>query len=211
MKITPVEVPAEHVTFLKSEELYTDSEIATLALSQGMHAAKSSPEAGAEITAWVSDRINVALTFQSWTGEGNVLAVNKKGKRYAITGSWHEPGYILRGVIREKRNGKGFNWLCNGQANKNAEQVAHYAEMESVPFPEFEPIIAAYKAAMEAASARRGARVRKYVLVDSRTYQRVTAAALPLSYAGLPLETELSGRYASIRGQRTTKIDNRLT
>ena len=45
MKITPVEFPAEHVTFLKSEELYTDSEIATLALSQGMHAAKSSPEA----------------------------------------------------------------------------------------------------------------------------------------------------------------------
>ncbi len=198
MQVTPVEFPAEHVAFLQNEELYTPAEVAALALYQGMHAARSSAEAGQEICNWVSNRNNVALTFQRWH-DGDIVAVNAKGKRYAITGSWVNPGFILRGVIKEKRNGKGFNWLINGQANRNAEQVAHYTEMESVSFPEFEPIIAAYKAAMEAASARRGERSRKYVLVDSRTYNRVTEHALPL-------EMEMTGREY---GQRELRADVR--
>jgi len=186
LKVKPVE-PSHRENLLA--QLYTEAEIEVLQQYQTMMDATSSVEAGQELCNWVSNRINVALTFLKWHN-GNVVAVNKRGVRHAIIGSWWLPRFVLRGVVKERRKGKGFYWLCNGQADKNAIQVAHYAEQESVPFPEFEPIIAAHIAALEAAAERRAERVQTYILVDSRTYQRTRLG-------GHDTERELSGRAAA--------------
>jgi hypothetical protein len=82
------------------------------------------------IVEWVNKETGLKLRFAEITSGGSIVCRNEKHKRIAIVcyGGAYDP--IVRSVIKEKRSGchGGFNWLCNGQAGKNAIELAYWDE-----------------------------------------------------------------------------------
>jgi hypothetical protein len=75
----------------------------------------------------VSEEIGRALSFSYVTHGGAVICTDAKGFRYAII-CYSGPDYVVKGVVRERRKGRAFNWLCNGQAGSGAIQIARWDE-----------------------------------------------------------------------------------
>jgi hypothetical protein len=70
-------------------------------------------------------------------GNGTIVARRNAGTCHLIVGySKARKEFIVRGVLKERRPGNGIGYLCNGQAGRNAKQVAHFDESASiVPLP----------------------------------------------------------------------------
>ncbi len=71
------------------------------------------------------------LSYDSLTDGGSIICRDKQRRRHVIVCYNGPLNPIIRSIVREKRrnvNG-GFNWLCNGQAGKNAIEVVYWDEM----------------------------------------------------------------------------------
>jgi len=69
-----------------------------------------------------------ALANPTETRGGALLCRDDKLRMVAIVCYNGPITPIVRSVIREKVRGRGFTWLCNGQAGRNAIQVARWGE-----------------------------------------------------------------------------------
>lgn len=78
-------------------------------------------------------------TFTKWH-DGYVLGKDDKNRRILVIGSFLNGKFVLRGTIRAKSHFKSMGFFCNGQASTNSIQLAHIAEQDNVPFPEFEQL-----------------------------------------------------------------------
>jgi hypothetical protein len=80
------------------------------------------------IVSFVNAELRLKLVLVAETAGGALLCEDERRRRHAVVcyGSLVEP--IVRGVIRERRRGMGFAWLCNGQAATNAIEIARWGE-----------------------------------------------------------------------------------
>lgn len=95
-------------------------------LSQMVIAAKGAKETMDVIVARAREAYPKLPTFVSteWLHGEKVLGIDKNGRRWVIYGRWIVGGtYDITTIIRETRRNKAFDWLINGQANKNCKNV----------------------------------------------------------------------------------------
>jgi hypothetical protein len=118
--------------------------------------AKTSADVGQLICNYVGPKCNRTLTFQQWY-EGNIYCRTRTGVTHVIIGAWRVHRYVLQGLIKARRKGLRLSWFLNGQASRNAVQVAMFTEQDEVQFPDFKEIAENRLAAMDNAAARRGA------------------------------------------------------
>jgi len=75
------------------------------------------------------------LIFLYWHGSNCIAAADYAGRRYVVIGSYVGAEYSLKAMVCEKRKGKPFNWLGNGQANTNAKQCVFVDQDERIAIP----------------------------------------------------------------------------
>jgi hypothetical protein len=78
----------------------------------------------------VNREIGSKLTLrdgEETTGD-SILCVDERRRRVAIVCYHSQFRPIVRSVIRERVAGRGFNWLCNGQAGTNAIELVRWEE-----------------------------------------------------------------------------------
>ena len=75
------------------------------------------------------------LTFLYWHGSGDVAGTDNAGRRYVVIGTYVGAEYSLKAMVCEKRKGKYFNWLGNGQAATNAKQALFLPGEERIAIP----------------------------------------------------------------------------
>jgi hypothetical protein len=125
---------------------YSDAEIQSIARYHALTAAKTDPAAGIAICNHVNTLLNdTILTFSQWDGS-DLYAADQYGRMCVIPGSWWNDAYIIRGVVQQKRRGRRYTFLCNGQAGVNAAQVAYFGEDVRLPFLAFAGVSAAFNA-----------------------------------------------------------------
>lgn len=151
--VQPVIYTDQHRRSLEKQK-YTPEEIDALALFNGLEDAKTSAEVGQLICNYVRPKCTRPLTFEQWY-EGNIYCTTRTGVTHVIIGAWRVHCYVLQGLIRARRRGLRLSWFLNGQASRNAVQVALFAEKDEVQFPEFKEIAEKQLAAMDNAAARR--------------------------------------------------------
>jgi hypothetical protein len=129
---------------------YSEEDMSALAQEHNRPDAQCSEQAGQRIIDYcVHKGYTPPLTFYQWDN-GYVYAKTARGALCVIIGSYHVysnvsalgtnvGGFVLRGIVKRRKPGR-WTYLPNGQASKNAVQVAHIGENDFVPFPEFAEI-----------------------------------------------------------------------
>jgi hypothetical protein len=90
-----------------------------------------------EILDFVASRFLSGYGLLQYVGRGNghrtIVARTNAGTRHLVVGySNNRKEFIARGVLKEKRAGHGIGYLMNGQAGRNAKQVAQFDERTCV-------------------------------------------------------------------------------
>lgn len=76
---------------------------------------------------WVNRETGLKLIFKRFEGS-NLLCADVKRRRFVIRVYGAQARPVVRSVLREKRAGRGFGWLPNGQAGRNAVEVHYWDE-----------------------------------------------------------------------------------